>query len=62
MYRVIDTKNGLCIDSGFPSREHAKPLRNAKNKFANSITEKDRKPRFVVCRDITHPHGPTTGR
>ncbi len=62
IYQVIDTSGNLGIsEESFAKREDAKVLRNSLNTKHNSIAEGSAKPRFVVCRGVNHPRGPTDG-
>ena len=55
MYQVVDTHDKSVVAEGFAKREDAKPVRNAKNKEANSEM------RFVVSRGKDHPLGESRG-
>lgn len=62
MYQIADTTGEFGIsDESFAKREDAKAARNALNTKHNGSAKNDAKPRFVVCRGVNHPRGPTDG-
>ncbi len=61
MYKIVDTRKNIDVETGFAKREDAKPKRDELNGATVANMHEDAKRRFVISRDASHPRGETDG-
>ena len=61
MFKIVDTRKKIDVETGFAKREDAKPKRDKLNGATIANMVDGAKRRFVISRGANHPRGETDG-